>query len=323
MSEVVRLYQYKSLLSGVSAMSAEQLMSKLEISRATLKRDIAKLRDQLHVPIRFDRDRGGYRIEQSAGHTGSELPGMWFSSQELLALATIQQLLTQLAPSILGPKLRPFNQRLDALMAQQELCGEDVAKRIRLTHSAGKRRLDAQGFEAVAAATMARKRLHVKHYNRQSGNTLERQLSPQRLVNYRDNWYVDAWCHLRDDLRSFSVDALSEVRVLQETATSIADTELDLVLGASYGIFGGTPKAKAVLRFTRERARWIRQETWHPQQVARERQDGSFELSVPYSDEREILGEVLRFGADVEVLEPQDLRRKVQRAALAMVDRYV
>ncbi len=50
MSEVVRLYQYKSLLVGRRAMSAEDLMARLEISRATLKRDIAKLRDQLHVP---------------------------------------------------------------------------------------------------------------------------------------------------------------------------------------------------------------------------------------------------------------------------------
>ena len=67
MSEVVRLYQYKSLLSGRRAVSAEDLMARLEISRATLKRDIAKLRDQLHVPIEFDRDAGGYTLSQ--GHT--------------------------------------------------------------------------------------------------------------------------------------------------------------------------------------------------------------------------------------------------------------
>ena len=91
MSEVVRLYQYKSLLVGRRAMSAEDLMARLEISRATLKRDIAKLRDQLHVPIEFDRDAGGYTLSQ--GHTDSELPGLWFNQEELLALVTIQQLL--------------------------------------------------------------------------------------------------------------------------------------------------------------------------------------------------------------------------------------
>lgn len=323
MSEVVRLYQYKELLSGRRAMSAEDLMARLEISRATLKRDIAKLRDQLHVPVKFDRDRGGYVLEAGAGHTDSELPGMWFSPEEVVALVTIQQLLTDLAPGILGPKLRPLQERLTELMAKNGLSQADVGNRIRLTHSAGKRRLKPQVFEAVAAGTMGRKRLRVKHFNRASGETLERLISPQRLVHYRDNWYIDAWCHLRQDLRSFSVDALSQVEVLAEAAKEIAAKNLDAVLGASYGIFGGLPKASAVLRFTPARARWVRRETWHPQQETRELADGSFELSVPYSDEREIIGDILKFGADVSVVAPAELRRKVQQAALAMVNQYV
>lgn len=60
MSEVVRLYRYKSLLSDRRAVSADDLMTALEISRATFKRDMAKLRDQLHVPIEFKRELGGY-----------------------------------------------------------------------------------------------------------------------------------------------------------------------------------------------------------------------------------------------------------------------
>jgi predicted DNA-binding transcriptional regulator YafY len=322
-SEVVRLYRYKGLLSGRRAVSAEDLMAKLEISRATLKRDIAKLRDQLHVPIKFDRDHGGYIIEEGLGHTDTELPGMWFSPEEVLALVTIQRLLTQLAPGIIGPKLRPLQERLTELMEKNGLAGADVAKRIKLTHAAGKRRLKPQVFEAVAAGTMGRKRLRVKHFNRQNGQTVEREISPQRLVHYRDNWYVDAWCHVREDLRSFSVDAFSEAEVLETAAKEIAQKHIDEVLGASYGIFGGAPKAWAVLKFTPERARWVRRESWHPLQQIREDADGSFELSVPYSDEREILAEILRFGADVRVLQPSDLRRKVQQAALATVNRYV
>lgn len=323
MSEVVRLYQYKGLLGGRRAMSAEDLMARLEISRATLKRDIAKLRDQLHVPVKFDRDRGGYVLEAGVGHTDSELPGMWFSPEEVVSLVTIQQLLTDLAPGILGPKLRPLQERLSELMAKNGLSEADVGNRIRLAHAAGKRRMKPQVFEAVAAGTMGRKRLQVKHFNRANGQTLDRVISPQRLVHYRDNWYVDAWCHLREDLRSFSIDALSEVEVLDQPAKEIAPKNLDSVLGVSYGIFAGRPKATAVLRFTPARARWVRREMWHPQQETREYPDGSFELSVPYSDEREIMGDILRFGADVNVVAPAELRRKVQQAALSMVNQYV
>ena len=320
MSEVARLYKYRSLLVNRRVVSAQQLIQELEISPATFKRDLAKLRDQLHVPIVYDRDLGGYKLEQ--GHTDSEMPGLWFSQDEILALVTIQQMLTQLEPGLLGDKLKPLLDRLSELMEKHGLSSKDIAKRIRIVH-AGKRRIKAKEFEAVAAATMARKRLKISHYNRQTGTTVEREVSPQRLVHYRDNWYLDAWCHLRDDLRNFSIDAIAKLEVLGTSAKEVSARGIDEALGAGYGIFGGTPKAWAVLKFTKERARWVERETWHPMQESRTDSDGSYVLSVPYSDDREILGDIMRFGADVEVLEPRELRAKVQRGFLEGVGRYV
>ena len=320
MSEAVRLYQYRSLLNDRVAVSATQLAQRLEISSATLKRDIAKLRDQLHVPIRYDRDRGGYLLDKTSDP--AELPGLWFNQDEILALVTIQQLLTQLEPGLLGDKLKPLQARLGELMDKHGLSSKDIARRIRIVH-AGKRRVKAHQFEAVAAATVARKRLKIHHYNRQNGQTVEREVSPQRLVHYRDNWYLDAWCHLRDDLRNFSIDAIAKLEVLDAAAKEVSARGIDEALGAGYGIFGGTPKAWAVLKFTKERARWVERETWHPQQESRTEADGSYVLSVPYSDDREILGDIMRFGGDVEVLEPRELRSKVQRGFLEGVGRYV
>ena len=320
MSEVARLYKYRSLLVNRRIVSAQQLIQELEISPATFKRDLAKLRDQLHVPIVFDRDLGGYKLEQ--GHTDSEMPGLWFSQDEILALVTIQQMLAQLEPGLLGDKLKPLQDRLSELMEKHGLSSKDIAKRIRIVH-AGKRRIKAKEFEAVAAATMARKRLKISHYNRQTGTTVEREVSPQRLVHYRDNWYLDAWCHLRDDLRNFSIDAIAKLEVLDTSAKEVSARGIDEALGAGYGIFGGSPKAWAVLKFTKERARWVARETWHPLQESRTETDGSYVLSVPYSDDREILGDIMRFGADVEVLEPRELRAKVQRGFLEGAGRYV
>ena len=321
MSETARLYQYRSLLSSRRAMPKADLMQRLEVSPATLKRDIAKLRDQFGVPIRYDRERAGYVIDGDADAV--ELPGLWFSQDEILALVTIQQLLSQLEPGLLGDKLKPLQSRLAELMQAHGLGGQDVAKRIRIVH-AGKRRVKAANFQAVAAATVARQRLRIVHFNRQSGDRLQRDISPQRLVHYRDNWYVDAWCHLRDDLRSFSIDAIAELQVLQdEPAKEVSARAIDDTLGVGYGIFGGRPQAWARMRFTKERARWVEREIWHPQQESRTEPDGSYVLAVPYSDDRELMGDILRFGADVEVLEPVELRRKVQKAMLAGAGRYV
>lgn len=320
MSEIVRLYKYKELLLGKRAVPRQELMNRLEISEATFKRDLAKLRDQLHVPIDFDRDQGGYLMRQ--GHIDAELPGLWFSPEEVLSLVTIQQLLVQLEPGLLGPKLKPLQGRLTELMEKHGLAGGDIAKRIRIVH-AGKRAVIVKSFEEVAAATLARKRMRITHYSRQNGKTTDRDASPQRLVYYRDNWYVDAWCHLRDDVRSFSIDAINRVSILDTPAKEVSAKTIDQSVGEGYGIFGGSPKGWAKLMFKPERARWVSREGWHSKQRSETLADGSYVLEIPYSDERELVGDLLRYGADVEVLEPAELRVRVHRALLDAVGRYV
>uniref|UniRef100_UPI0025EA31E0 helix-turn-helix transcriptional regulator n=1 Tax=Limnohabitans sp. Rim8 TaxID=1100718 RepID=UPI0025EA31E0 len=253
MSEIDRLYQYKTLLSGRRAMSREDIMQKLEISLATFKRDIAKLRDQLHTPIVFDRDLGGYRLEQS---DSTELPGLWFSQDEMLALMTIQSMIVQLEPGLLGPKLKPFQKRLDDMLASQGLDAATLTQRVRAVH-AGKRHLTLTSFETVAKATLERKQVQIEHLNRENGQTLVRDISPQQLVHYRDNWYVDAWCHLRGGLRSFSIDAISQANLLTKPAKDIDLITMRQQLDGGYGIFGGMPKDWAVLEFSPSRAQWV------------------------------------------------------------------
>lgn len=320
MSEVARLYRYKELLTGRRAVPANELIRKLEISPATFKRDLAKLRDQLHVPVVFDREQGGYRLEH--GHTDSELPGLWFSQEESLALMTIQQMLTQLEPGLLGPKLKPLQQRLSNLFQKQGVSEEALAKRIRVVH-AGKRTVRLKSFEMVASATLARRQLQVTHFNRQNGESVERTLSPQRLVHYRDNWYLDAWCHLRDGLRSFSVDAISKAVVLKDLAREVEAAELQRAFESGYGIFGGASKDWAKLQFAPQRARWVVKEQWHPDQRGSLQADGSYILEFPYADERELVGDILRFGADVVVISPIELRATLLRTLLAAAGRYV
>ena len=320
MSEVVRLYQYKSLLVGRRAMSAEDLMARLEISRATLKRDIAKLRDQMDVPIEFDRDAGGCTLNQ--GHTDSELPGLWFTQDELLTLVTVQQLLEQLEPGLPGPKLKPLNDRHGQLMTKHGLSSQHVARRIRMMQT-GKRVVPAKSFEVVATATLARKRLKISHFSRQNGQTTEREVSPQRLVHYRDNWYLDAWGHLRAYLRSFGIYAILQLEILACAAKDVSEKTIQETVGAGYGIFNGDHKAWATLKFKLERARWVDKENWHPQQQAHTGPDGSLVPTFPYSDDRESAGDISRFGADVEVVEPSGLRRKVQKQFLAAAASYV
>jgi predicted DNA-binding transcriptional regulator YafY len=162
----------------------------------------------------------------------------------------------------------------------------------------------------------------IRYFARGRGEETERVISPQRLVHYRDNWYLDAYCHLREDLRSFAVDAVRAARALDQPARDVAESRLDAVLGSGYGIFSGEAVAWARLRFTPERARWVSAEQWHPQQRASYQPDGSYVLEIPYSDPRELLMDILRHGAEVEVLSPDALREMTREAIAAMQARY-
>jgi len=319
MSEIDRLYRYKTLLSHRRAMPREDILTALEISLATFKRDIAKLRDRLGTPIVFDRDLNGYRLDTPQDAT--ELPGMWFSQDEMLALMTIQSMIVQLEPGLLGPKLKPFQKRLDDMLASQGLDAATLTQRVRAVH-AGKRRLPLTNFETLAKATLERKQVQVVHLNRQNGETVLRDISSQQLVHYRDNWYVDAWCHLRGGLRSFSVDAITSAKLLDKPTKNIDLIAMREQLDGGYGIFGGMPKAWAQLRFSKVRAAWVQNEIWHPEQKSQRLGDGRYELVIPYADERELLGDILRFGADVEVLGPPRLREQIQAEVRKLAELY-
>jgi predicted DNA-binding transcriptional regulator YafY len=198
---------------------------------------------------------------------------------------------------------------------------DEVERRVRLVQI-GARTMALPHFETVANAVLKRERMRIVYAGRNSDEVTEREVSPQRLVHYRDNWYVDAWCHLRDALRSFAVDAIRDATLLDRKAKTIADRELDEVLGSGYGIFSGRATQWARLRFTPARARWVGAEQWHPRQKGSFEADGAYVLEVPYSDDRELIGDILRHGPEVEVLDPPALRRAVREQLNATLKRY-
>lgn len=319
MSEIDRLYRYKTLLSHRRALPREDILAALEISPATFKRDIAKLRDRLGTPIVFDRDLGGYRLDTPQDAT--ELPGFWFTQDEILALMTIQSMIEQLDPGLLGPKLKPLRKRLDDMLTHQGLDPQQLTQRVRAL-SAGQRRLPMAAFETIAKATFERQQLRVAHHNRVNGQTVQRDISPQQLIHYRGNWYVDAWCHLRKGVRSFAIDAIQSADILDIPAKELDLAAMRQQLDGGYGIFAGAPKDWAELRFSPARAGWVQHEVWHPQQQGQLHPDGSYALRVPYADERELVGDILRFGAEVQVIAPASLRQQVQAQAQKLLALY-
>jgi len=315
MAQFDRVYQYKAIFNRKRAVSKQALLAELEISEATFNRDLDKMRDFYNYDIVYDRFDNTYKLQNE--DQSYELPGLVFNQRELLALLTIQNMITELEPGLLGPKLQPLQERLTDLLTTQGLDSASLTKRVRAVH-AGKRRLELKCFQSLAQATLERKKVRVHHYNRQRDETTDRVISPQQLVHYRDNWYVDAWCHLRNKLQSFSVDAITHCEMLEEAAKEVSQKDIKVIMQSGYGIFGGEANHWAKLKFNAVRARWVQAEEWHPEQKGTVNSDGTYTLEIPYSDERELLGDILRYGADVEVLGPKSLRESVKESALKL-----
>lgn len=314
MSQFERIYTINRLLGGKRAVPLSKFLETLEVSKATVKRDIEYLRDRLGAPLIYDRQQNGYRYdpERFGEAAPFQLPGFWLSSDELHALLFLRDLIEQIDSRFLSSALEPAIRKFESLLNAGRLKQRDLNRRFRLIR-ARHRPVDESIFRVVSTAVVQRKRLEITYFSRSRGEILTRQVSPQRLIWYSSNWYLDAWCHLREDFRSFSLDAIRGAKLLAEKADEYSQEVLDARLGAGYGIFAGPPDKTAVLRFRLPASRWIEREEWHPKQRLTPLAGSEVLLEVPYSDPRELIQDILRYVPDVVVEAPESLRALIMQ----------
>jgi predicted DNA-binding transcriptional regulator YafY len=315
-----RIYRIDQLLNDRKIVSFQELLDRLEVSPATLKRDLAYMRDRLNAPIVYDKEQNGYSFESNSENY--VLPGLWFSPQEIYALLTMQHLLSNLdSDGLLSQHIKPLQSRLLAMLEDSDGSFEEIQKRVKI-EKMGSRQYELEHFQEIGLALVKRNRLNIQYQSRSKDENTQREISPQRLIYYRDNWYLDAWCHLKNALRSFSLDAIKTAEILKVKSDDIDEDELNAELGSGFGIFAGKDIQWAVLRFTPERAKWVASESWHPLQVTQYLEDGSYEIKFPYSDERELIMDILKYGAEVTVMSPQSLIDQVLSQANALIKNY-
>ena len=297
---------------------AQTLREEIGCGPTRLKRAISFLRDVLQAPLIMDPERGTYRYESEGVY---QLPGLWFSAEELAALLILDQVLEQQPIGLLSEALRPLRGKIETLLHKTGAETPQWDSRLRLLRMAARPAGDR--FSTVTDALVRRRRLLIDYHARSDDRMPRpRTISPQRLALYRDNWYLDAWCHERNDLRTFSVDRIVSAEVLEPPAQEVEASALDTVLATSYGIFSGQPTAVATLQFSPHITRWVAAETWHPQQQDERHEDGSLSRSFPYHRAEELLMDILRYGPDVEVLEPPSLRDAVADRLRAALSHY-
>jgi predicted DNA-binding transcriptional regulator YafY len=326
MSKTDRVYKIEMLIRSRGHLSFKDLLDELEVSPATLKRDLEFLRDRLGAPIEYDRDLNAYRFGADYRGHRHELPGLWFNERELYSLLMAHQLLSELdSEGVISRHLHPMLERIHQMLGSTDADATLLMRRVKIV-SPAKRPVPGPFFERVAEALLQRRRLHMRYLTRGRRAVSERDVSPQRLVHYRSTWYLDAWCHQRERLLRFALDAIESAQVLEDKAREIPMRQVQAEMDAGYGIYAGSQPSWALLRFDVQAAQWASREHWHPQQQGRwlgEPGHSAWELRLPYVDETELVMDVLRQGPEVQVIEPPLLRERVRQrhaAAAALYD---
>ncbi len=326
MDKLHRITQLKRILSGRrTPITLRQLMDRMECSESTARRILHSYRDDFGAPLAFDRRRGGWYLAGPVADAADEVPGLWFTTTELHALLAARELLRQLQPSLITAQTAPIAERIERILAQRGITIKDLPQRIRL-QAPGMRECAPETFATLAQGLFECRRLRIRYTPRSRSSTPDepsRDISPQRFTWQRGNWYLDAWCHRAQGLRRFAVERVQSTDLLDEAAIELTPEDIAAHCDEAYGSYTGTPAHTAVLRVSSERAQWVAEEHWHEKQQGSWLPDGRYQLSVPYSHPEELLLEILKYGADCEVVAPAELRAAVLERLRAALHLYV
>ena len=175
--------------------------------------------------------------------------------------------------------------------------------------------LNLEIFDTLAKATAHRRQIEMT-YRKPGRSELElRIIDPYHLANINGEWYLFAYDHGREDIRTFAPARIQTVKPTGKIFERPDKFSLEKRLSGSFGVHSGEGEYEVVLRFTARAADLIREKKWHESQQLRELKDGGAELRMKLSSLQEIERWVLSWGGDAKVLKPRELVDAVRQAA--------
>ncbi len=289
--------------------NARKLAERFEVSEKQAQREIEFMRDRLCVPLIYDCGRRGYEYEDDT----YELPPIWFKEDELLALCLALRLASTLPDHKLKNSLYELLGKfltfrfLDSPPSLTDIKEKVSVKNVEYY------KVDETVFHKVMDSLFGDEPLKIYYYTPHKNETSERIIQPLHLLCYMGSWHLIAFCSLKGELRDFAlsriktIEPVSQVVKLPKRLPSIKN-----YINKNFGLMSGGESVQVCLKFTPEVSPWISEQVWFRGQEVSMNQDGSICLKFPVADFREVHREILKYGASVEVLSPQELRDEIK-----------
>ena len=300
-----RLFMIDTKLRQRRYPNCATLAREYEVSQKTIQRDIAYMRDQLGAPIAYDASRHGYYYTSDAFF----LPYLSFTEQEMLSFVINQRILSQYQDTPLYDEIKQVIDKVLQFIPDAAELGNQANFLTFATMPATA--VEQKKFKLLQQAICEERQIKLQYYAASSNETSERQVDPYNIHQYSGAWYLLGYCHKRDDFRLFALNRIFAIELLDDTFYKPADFNIEQVMGDSFHIIRGGKTYHVVLKFTPYQARWIRERQWHRSQRLTEHTDGSVILEMDVQGLDDVRRWVLQYGAEVEVLEPDVLRRQI------------
>ncbi len=314
MKKIDRIYLLDKILKDRrSPVEIDTLKDRLECSQATVYRVIATLRDDFNAPI--ESDENGVYYDHSSQF---DLPGIRLNAEETQGLLMAAQLLEDLQSESLQKPMQRILDNIDKVLQQKGIANRRLIQII----PALSRKPSPNIFQSLMEALQNEKKLTIKYLTRSSQKTTQRLISPQRLTSYKNAWYLDAWCHLREGIRLFALEQIQSSEIDIERVKKLPADQLRAHYAESYGIFSGPMKSLAVIKIDKKLAPWTVFEHWHSQQSIEHLNDTHMLLSVPYNDDRELIADVMRLGTAAQIIKPNSLQQQFHQQLIAILNNY-
>lgn len=317
MPKSVLLLQMIDVLRERPGLTIGQLAADLGRSERTVYRYLESLSSELHVQIYCE--NGGYHIAERSVPSHLDL-----SPKEVLA---VRLALTSGAFQKYGPltdqALAAWRKIESALMSDTIETVHETIKRHAIFTSAfaGSDEKD-ETIDILANAVTQNRRVSIVYSSQRSGETKKLEVDPYALVFRRHNWYLIAYSHSHG-----RIIQLKLVRIIRITETGDRfqlphDFSIDSFYAKSWEMWTGGEEYLVKVKFSPRVAQIIKESKRHPTQVLEDTPDGGVIFSARVTGIEEIGFWILGWGAEAEVLEPDELRSSIIEIASNLLALY-
>ena len=313
MTKAERLAEMKRLYIQRTFTDAE-MAEKLNVDRTTIYRDRMEL--TLEYPIEQDYE-GRYHIERSKLISEIKVNLHEALTLYLAARKTSRQTrfynphvtnaLEKLAATLRQPMTERLLKAADVLLKQ-----EKDPERVKI-------------LEILAQAWVEQKKVRIRYQGLKSAGVTNHVISPYLIEPsiWSDSVYVIAYSEVFEKVMPFKIDRIETAALLSELFEIPDDFDDQQLLKHAWGIWYADEEPITVkLRFNRDATKRVKESIWHPLEKVEDTEDGGCIWSADVAEWREMLPWVRGWGADVEVLEPKELRDSLTREVQELAELY-